>query len=432
MHRKLLIVVCTGLLLLTGCSINIGSGNLDIAPVNEPVAIQPLLSNYEDYWAAMRHFDFDYINRQEVGAEYQEFTRGLKLLIDDEYAVAEPLFMNLFETTTDTLLRRHAAEIMGVLYTRQDKWSEQIALNARAPHGFDEFNTVNMAVAFAGSQPEEYHFPENPIVLPAKLSLSGTPVVEVMVNGIRKKFWIDTGAEMTVLSSVLAKECGVDVIGNDAAQVGTATDIVIDMWPGIIKDFRIGDLLIENHPVIILDKRDLEVRLFKIFRIVKVDGIIGWNAIRNLNMILDYKNLKVTIAKPQKRTVERRNFHFVSQPIVSLTDTLGKPLYFFLDTGANTTCLYEPVLMKVDTIQAKSGKALVGGAGGSQFYKTTEIPNLTIIFDQHRLNYKKLSARGSGENGFFFLDGILGSDFAKNGRLILDFQNGRCDLKMPE
>lgn len=432
MHRKLLLIVWSLLLILSGCSISVGTGSLTITPVVEPVAIQPVAPNYDDYWMAMRHFDFDYVDRNEVGTEYREFTRGLRLLMDDETAEAETLFMTLFESTEDTLLRWHSAEILQVIYTRQDKWNELVALNAHAPRGFDENNTVIMAAAFATAQPEKYHFPEKPVVLPTKLSISGTPMVEVTVNGVRKRFWIDTGAEMTVLSSDFAEECGVNVIGTEAAKVGTSTDIMIDMKPGVIKDFRVGDLQIENHPVIILEKKDLEVRLFKLIRIVKLDGIIGWNAIRNLEMILDYKNLTTTIRQPEKHPYNVRNFHFVVQPIVSLTDTLGKPLYFFLDTGANSTSLFEPALLKIDTTKAKSGKAFVGGAGGTQRYQTTEIPELSIILGQHRLNFQKLSSHGNGENGFFYLDGMLGSDVAKNGALILDFQNGRCDLKMPE
>jgi hypothetical protein len=149
-------------------------------------------------------------------------------------------------------------------------------------------------------------------------------------------------------------------------------------------------------------------------------------------MTLDYKNLTVTIAKPQIKPVRQRNFHFVTQPIVSLSDTLGDPLYFFLDTGANSTSLYEPALLKMDTTQAKTGNALVGGAGGTQRFKTTEIPELSVIFGRNRINYKKISARGDGKTGFFYLDGMLGSDIAKSGALLLDFTNGRCELKIAE
>ncbi|HPC35096.1 MAG TPA: retropepsin-like aspartic protease [Candidatus Marinimicrobia bacterium] len=429
MQKRLLIITCAGLL-LASCAVRVGTGNLDIAPVTKPVTIQPLGSDYDNYWAAMQHFDFDYINRQEVRAEYREFTRGLKLLMADDYLAAEPLFMTLFETTSDTLLQRNAAKILWVLYSRQDKWREQIALNARAPRDFDEHNSVNMAIAFAEAQPEKYNFPEQPITLPAKLSISGVPMVEVMVNGVRKQFWIDSGAEITVLSSDIAKECGVDVINPVAARAGTATDIMVNAWPGVIEDFRIGDLQIENHPIAISDKKDLDIKLFKIIRIVKIDGVIGWNIIRNLDMTIDYKNLTVTIAKPQPKPVEQRNFHFVNQPIVSLTDTLGKPLYFFLDTGASATSLYKPILMKIDTTKIKSGNTLVGGLGGIQRYKTKEFPELPVILGQNRLSFKKINARSDGKSGFFYLDGMLGSDIAKNGALILDFQNGRCELQI--
>jgi hypothetical protein len=204
------------------------------------------------------------------------------------------------------------------------------------------------------------------------------------------------------------------------------------MRPAVIRDIHIGDLRIENHPVMILDKKDLEVKLFKVIRILKIDGLIGWNAIRNLDMTLDYKNLTVTIRLPRKRPADRRNFHFVIQPIVSSSDPLGRPLYFFLDTGAARTSLYEPALLKVDTTRAKSDRALIGGAGGTQRYKTTEIPDFAFMLGSQRLDLKKIRAYDDGVKGFFFFDGVLGSDIAKNGILILDFQNGRCDLIIPE
>ena len=419
-------------MLLAGCSDRIGAGNVAINPVAEPAALQPMVSSFDDYWAAMRHFDFEFVDRREVGAEYREFARGLRLLMDDDGATAEPLFTTLLETTADPLVRRHAAEILWVIYTRQDKWNELVALNDRAPRGFDERNTVVMSAAFAGSRPEKYHFPEKPVILPSKLSASGTPMVTVAVNGVRKMFLIDTGAETTVLSSDFAEECGVKAIGTDAAKVGTATDRTIDMRPAVIRDFHIGDLRIENHPVMILDKKDLEVKLFKVIRVLKIDGIVGWNVIRNLDLTLDYKNLTVTIRRPRKRPADRRNLHFVIQPIVSLSDTLGRPLYFFLDTGANRTSLYEPALLKVDTTRAKSGRALIGGAGGTQRYKTIEIPQFAVMLGNQRLVFNKISARDDGENGFFFFDGVLGSDIAQKGTLIIDFQNGRCDLKIPK
>ena len=54
------------------------------------------------------------------------------------------------------------------------------------------------------------------------------------------------------------------------------------------------------------------------------------------------------------------------------------------------------------------------------------------MLGNQRLVFNKIRARDDGENGFFFFDGVLGSDIAKNGALILDFQNGRCELKITE
>jgi hypothetical protein len=106
MRRIFAVLVFSGFTLLAGCS---ERGNVTIIPVAEPAVPQPNVSFFDDFWAAMRHFDFDFAARREVGAEYREFARGLRLLMDDDFATAEPLFTSLFETTADPLLRRHAA-----------------------------------------------------------------------------------------------------------------------------------------------------------------------------------------------------------------------------------------------------------------------------------------------------------------------------------
>ena len=433
MRLKTLPIIIAVLMAVSGCSIGSETGNLTVATLEKPIARTAVVrAASQNFWEAMHHFDFDYVNRQPVGETYRQFAQGLQLVMAGEQASAETLFTTLFESTSDSLIRQNAAEILQSIYNNQDKWGELVDLSARLPHGLDEDNTVFMAKAFTQALPESYHFPDQPVTLATKLSISGVPMVEVKVNGVAKRFWIDTGAEMTVLSSAFAAECGVTPIGTDAARIGTSTDIKISMRPGVIREFRIGGLLIENHPVIILDKKDLEVRLFKIFRLLKIDGIIGWNVLRNLDLTLDYKSLTTTIRPPVRRQSAERNFHFLSQPLVSLTDTLGAPFYFFLDVGANRTTLYEPALQKIDTSRAVSKNALVGGAGGTQHVKTREIPQVALVLGDHRLNFANLSLHGDGKEGFFYFDGVLGSDIAERGTLILDFQNGRCELKMPE
>jgi len=426
-------IFCGILIAASNCSINVGTVNLDVVPVEEPHTVQATpVSDYDDYWNAIQHFDFDYINRYDVSEEQRNFVRGLELSINGEYDDAKELFSTLFVNSNDSLRRENIAEVLQELLTYDYEWEKLIELDSQLPNGLDEDNTIAFARAFQSSPPEQYYFPLKPVVLPTKLSISGVPIIEVMVNGVKQKFWIDTGAEMTVLASDIARKCAVTEFKDDVAELGTSTDIMVESWPGVINELRIGELTIENHPTIIIDKKDLEIKLFKLIKIIKIDGILGWNAIMNLHLEIDYKNGLTTIKRPETVFNPERNFHFVCVPFLSLTDTLGTPFNFYFDTGANKTKLFRPGLLKVDTSNATTKSAIIGGAGGTRKVTTTVLPTQSFILGKHRLNFNKIGAHGDGKEYFFYFDGIIGSDIAKTGTLILDFQNGRCELKLAE
>lgn len=433
MRRKFAFLFLGMIVLIVGCSIGINTGDLTVIPLEEAVSIRSSrLPIYDDFWEAMRQFDFDYINRNEVTEEQRNFAVALEYIMNGEYRDAETLFSTLFRSSSDSLIRKQAADILQSLLNLHSEWEQLVELDASLPNGLDDDNTVIMARAFSQLPPERYHYQDEPVVLPTTLSISGVPIVGVSVNGVEKNFWIDTGAEMTVVSSALAKECGIVPLGSETARIGTATDIKINMQPGVIEELRIGALRIENHPVIMLDKKDLEVKLFGIIKLVKIDGILGWNAIQNMDLTLDYRQLTITIRKPERRYTPERNFHFLDEPFVTLSDTLGTPFHFFLDVGAGNTHLYEFGLSKVDTSRFSTARAIVGGAGGMQPVRKRVLSSLSLIIGKNRIQFNQIDAHGEGGESFFRFDGILGSDIAQDRILILDFLNGRCDLKSSE
>ena len=433
MLYKLKTILIGILIAVTGCSININTKDLNVVPLETDIPKQSaVIDNYHEFWSAIQHFDFDYINRYEVSDIEQNFVRGLELVMDGNYEDAEELYLTLFQSSDDSLFKENVAEILQSLLAYHSDWEALIMLDSQLPNGLDDQNTIGFARAFQKTDAERYHFPDNIVELPIELSISGVPMVEVLVNGKKQKFWIDTGAEMSVLSSDFAEFCGVENLSEDKIVLGTSTEHTVESWPGIIKELRIGDLTVNNHPVIIIDKKNLEFKLFKIIRLLKIDGIIGWNAIRNLHMEIDYKNGSTTIKKPEKDFNPEPNFHYAGVPFLSLTDTLGIPFHFFFDTGANKTSLYEPALIKVDTTEISHNRAIVGGAGGTQKIKQIVIPEVSLVLGNHRLNFGSMDIHGDGKHDFFYYDGVLGSDIAKFGTLILDFQNGRCELILPE
>ena len=417
--------------LLVGSCIKINTSDINIRTLDQAVLEKLDARQSAGFWEAMQQSDFRYAEQFADSSEEGQFSGALQDMLAGDYESAVVILEHLVDSSEDTSMVKHSGTLLVGLYTLSFNWDALIDLDGRLPGGIDDMNTISMVRAWNLQQPEVIHYPDAAFTVPMETSISGVPMIKVLVNGVEQTFWIDTGAEFTVLASDIAEKCMVQPIAEEATQVGTSTDKKIELWPGAIDELKIENLVFENHPVFIISKADLEFRLFKIFKILKIDGILGWNAIQNLKLDLDYGNLTVTFEKPSKNPDKTRNFHFLTQPFVSVSDTTGVPLKFFLDTGANVSSLYEPAYTYFDTSKAETSKAAVGGAGGFQTVEQFKFENQSLILGTSRIDFSTITGKspmGDTEEGFILYDGILGSDIAKDARLTLDFQNGHCEL----
>ncbi len=418
-------------LVFTSC-IKISSDNLQLQTLDQSITQKIAARESAGFWEAMQQLDFQFAAQFPDSSEEHQFSAGLKSALMGEYELAVKPLEHLIETSQDTNMVKFSGVLLTGIYTLLFDWDALLRLDAQLPGGIDDLNTIAMVKAWNLQKDEVIHYPEVPLTLDSEKSISGVPMIQVEVNGVQQTFWIDTGADFTVLSSDIAEICGVDPLVESASKVGTSTDKKVDLWPGVIDELKIGELVFENHPVFIISKEDLEFRLFKIIKLLKVDGILGWNALQNLKVELDYHQDKVTFQKPVQKDREKRNFNYLTQPFVTVLDTMGVPFHFFLDTGANATGFYDPALAFFDTSAAETSTAMVGGAGGTQKITQLTLKDQSLILSKTRINFSSIHAqsmRGDSEEGFIHYDGILGSDVARGAVLILDFQNGWCELK---
>jgi predicted aspartyl protease len=406
-------------------------GNLNIYELEQPVTAQTKPRVSENFWEAMKHLDLDFGQNYPDSSAEARFTLALDLMLQGKHPEASPILDELVNTSGDSIMVFHSAQLLSGIYLQEYKWEELLALDRVLPAGLDELNTINLVKGWATGSKERIHYPDEPQRLMIEKSISGVPMVKVKVNGVEQTFWIDTGAAFTVLSSDIAEKCGVGQIDGAVAQSGTSTDALIELYAGTIKKLEIGELILENHPAYIIPKENLEVKLFKILKLVKVDGILGWNAIQNLKLEIDYLNDSMVLSKPILENHGTRNFHYLTMPFVSVLDTNGVPLPFFLDTGANETTLYPSSYAYFDTSSATLTNTKVGGAGGFQTVTKLTMENQSLVLGGTRIDFEKIdggSFLGNPDDGFVRFDGMLGSDIAKNGKLILDYQNGWCGL----
>jgi predicted aspartyl protease len=407
---------------------NVSASKLTIKPIDEKTLIlSPKAIEYGTFWEAMENIDFSYLREYQINDDQRSFAEALKLVIGGDIEEAENKFRKLYISSDDSLIKKHSKKILGNLLIFQSKWGALLEI----PKDADDtiYNSIILVKAFSKSPKESYSFPAQPTIIPMGLSMSGCPVIEVEINGHKMKFWIDTGAGLSVIASDIAKKCNIFPIGTGKIKAGTGTSKKIDAQPAIIEDLGIGEISIKNHPVIIIDSKDLEFKLFGLFRIMKINGIIGWNAIQNMGIEFDYNNRVTTIREPVKMNNPSPNFFWLGYPIVILTNQDGTKLNFGLDTGARKTSITDNILKKISVNDVYIKKITIGSAGGFEKIESKIIPELTLILNGYGLHFSDIGTRPERRAVFVKLDGILGSDVFKNGRVKIDYLNGMLEIE---
>ena len=425
-RRKLIYIAFIFLLPLSACS----SQKLVVEKIDaSALGAGKRAIQYDSFWEAMQNAEFDYLRTNPVDDEHKKFAEGLKLVIAGELSSAEAIFSRLSQSSSDSLLRKHAQEILRDLQFFQSKW-EELQETASSLDSAEAHNLKLLAAAFGPHERESYAFPETPVTLPTKLNLTGNPLIEVDVNGRKKWFWIDTGAKLSAIASDVARECGVRAIGDDKGKAQTATTKEIEFQTAIINELRLGALTIKNHPVLLLNEEDLRFKFLGLFTFIKIDGVLGWHAIQNMQLTIDYKNKRTIITKPQKRHTSNRNLFWLGYPIVRLRSEDGVALNFGFDTGSNRSSISENLLGKIAVGEIKRTNDKVGGAGGFEKYESHAIRNLRLIVNDYRLHFSKIKTAQRRHTTFIKQDGLLGSNVAKNGRVTFDYFNGRFEFEL--
>lgn len=259
-------------------------------------------------------------------------------------------------------------------------------------------------------------------VFPCKYSVSGSPVVEVKVNGKKYNFWFDTRAGLTVVSSKVAEKCKIKQPTINA-KVLASTGKVVSQKPGLIDSLKIGNTSVVNHHCMIIDKKNLELKVLGI-TIFKIDGIIGWNLMQELDITIDNKLKQITLAHVKSSLQKDKNFFWYEKPFILASDSAKQPLLFFIDTGANKSGLYEKIISKVDTNSASKKVIRMGGVGGVKKIKAFVLPSYIFVVDNHKITMQKITITPGTKQQLFSPEGILGMKELKNKKINFSIQEG--------
>lgn len=117
-------------------------------------------------------------------------------------------------------------------------------------------------------------------------------LVDVYANGRGPfQFAIDTGTSTTAITPELAKQLGVTSSPIGAATTGGAH---VNVTAGVLQSFQVGGARIHDSTVVVADFFTMLSNALG----AKLDGIVGYNFLRNYKVALDYPNETLSLFAP--------------------------------------------------------------------------------------------------------------------------------------
>ncbi|MFL6584605.1 MAG: aspartyl protease family protein [Chthoniobacterales bacterium] len=272
--------------------------------------------------------------------------------------------------------------------------------------------------------------------VPFRLAGGAQPLIliSVSVNGRGPfDFILDTGAGTTLLTPTLAEHLKVAITGS---KQGHTAGGAVDVKLASVDSITIGDLSRERIDVAIVDLSQLEGAVG-----AKIDGDLGHNFFGTLRLTIDYRrnllrlddpNRTEYVGAPPLTNVPARLAHPAKPLILVDTQVNGRgPFCFAIDTGTSTTVIADELASELQLKTTEAGNATTGGAALA--VRAARIESL-------RVGHSQVGELNVMVGGFLpilssivgtKLDGVLGYDFLRNYKVVIDYPNSSFSLFAP-
>ncbi len=261
----------------------------------------------------------------------------------------------------------------------------------------------------------------------------GEPIILVPVSVNDKghfDFILDTGAEMSLLSTETAQNAGIPISQTTTA-LGAGGEISLSF--GKVDSLMIGKAKVEDLTVGISDMKELEAVVED-----KIDGNIGYNFLKDFRTTINYAENTFSLAKGYFEQIGETalgeiDFRLanIHRPLIVVKVLINdKAVYdFALDTGASNSMI-SPELTRnfkiktspTEPITAAGGlkiDALEGNLDSLSIGKAKKQNAKVIISDFFTMLNQALGTK---------LYGIIGYDFLKDYKVTIDYPNNKLFL----
>ncbi len=406
--------------------------HLSRAPFH-PVAESLSSKAYSDaYWNAIAELNIPASREAARSGPEIRFADAIASLAAGDTEKAETAFREMSSQTTDLGVAVASQIMLSKTLMYEQKWAELRDLSTGSAFGLsDRRNSSGIEQwghAFGDLGPRITTFPEQRVTLPLGVTLVGTPTIRVLINGKEFRFWLDTGSSITVLSSEVAADAGISPLGDDTLTIATFEGSAAAR-PAVVKRMEIGSIVLANNPAIVMDAQLMRVKSTADGVPVsglRVDGIIGWDTIRQFDISLDYQSGTVTIQRPQNlgtMGTPAQNLTWMGKPFIEIRTTMGTTLHFTLDTGSQGSFVNSSILKSLN-LTARNSDTRAFGLARTGGQATQVVPVVKFGVGGQSLTLRGLIVFSSPSSGLVNCDGILGSDIAAFGKIRIDATNG--------
>ena len=398
----------------------------------------PRPARHVNYWEALADLHpADALAAARTPGE-TEFAEALGNLMSGDIEQAEERFSRLRSSASDSVIRAGSRVVYTATLQYQEKWRTLSALKKEPDQAqaeqHDKASIELWAEAFKDVPPKVSTFRSSSGRLQMSISAVGTPLVPVKIHDKTYNFWLDTGSSLTMLASDVAADLGIKPLVADTLEIVTSTGRV-RAQPALIQQLSMGPLVVDNAPTMIVEESMMQMqepRPTLPGQRVKIDGIIGFDIIRELDLELDYGDGILRLRNPaSSRRDANRNLFWVGLPVIQLMSADGVPLHFGLDTGAQLTFVTETLLDKLQLAPARTESRRVGGLGGEISLRAPVMPDLRVLVRGFPILFRGAFVRAPVYQVLASLDGVLGGDVWNSGIVRIDMTNGVFAIRRP-
>ena len=390
-----------------------------------------------DFWGDVAVLDLPSADAAARTVDQLTFSLALKQLLSSDPDGAEVAFRALHMKAADATVRARARIGLTMALSWRSDWPALARIGPdrdsteAADPGVTQAGVERWARAFEDMPMPVIDVPDSPVTLPMRRSAFGTPVVTVHINGMAREFWLDTGASMTLLSDDVAVASGVKLAAPDTLALG----VVAGQIPAravFIDSLAIGPMVARGLGAALVNRGALRLdhRIVNGMReTVNIDGVIGTDILRYLDLVIDAGAGTITISRPRPNPRAARNLYWVGYPVMRLVSKDGRPLLFGLDTGAEGTYVTTTLLRKQPNTPVAMRRGAIGGLGTEEHRTEWVAREIALSDGDYTLMLRNVPVAPERRWTFVLVDGVLGSDVALASRMHLDFVNGIFEVR---